>query len=397
MRGEAHNGRSAKVTAAPAGPARPCPPPGLDGNGERVALRYVTDLEPGLGRLRHGRGFRYVDANGRTLRDARERARIEALVIPPAWERVWICPHADGHILATGRDRRGRKQYIYHPAWHEMRSHDRFSALLEFARTLPRMRGQIDRDLRRPSLSRERVLALVVRLLDTTLIRIGNREYAKDNGSYGLTTLRRRHVRREGNRIRFTFRGKSGKEHSVTLRDPRLANVLRRCEELPGQQIFKYVDDAGECRSVQSQDVNEYLRAFCGEQFSAKDLRTWGGTVVATATLIEALRAEDGAAPRDPVKAAVKAAARALGNTAAVARRHYIHPAVLRAYEDGTLAALCERTARRGATRHLAVEERIVVDVLSADGVANRARTRRPAQRRASPHPGRQAARDAAA
>jgi DNA topoisomerase-1 len=344
------------------------------------ALHYVSDLAPGIRRMRYGGGFTYLDTEGRRVTDTAERRRIAELVIPPAWESVWISPDADGHILATGRDSKGRKQYIYHPLWHELRSRDRFSALLEFGGALPHMRATIDRHLRLSVLSRERVLALVVRLLETTLIRIGNREYARTNESYGLTTLRRKHVRREGNHLRFSFRGKSGKEFSISLRDPRAANALRRCEELPGQEIFKYVDDAGVARSVQSQDVNEYIRSLCGPDFSAKDLRTWGGTVVAARTLLE--RLDDASAPQGPgaIKAAVKAAARALGNTSAVARRHYIHPAILKAYENGTLAAHRSAAAKGGASSHLSVEERVVLRILRAERRAAASKRRPPAK-----------------
>jgi DNA topoisomerase-1 len=345
------------------------------------ALHYSSDLAPGIRRMRHGSGFSYFDADGRRISHAGERRRIAALVIPPAWDQVWICPDADGHILATGRDSKGRKQYIYHPLWHELRSHDRFSALLEFGRALPHMRATIDRHLRLPVLSRERVLALVVRLLETTLIRIGNREYARTNESYGLTTLRRKHVRREGNRLRFSFRGKSGKEFSISLRDPRAANALRRCEELPGQEIFKYVDDTGAARSVQSQDVNEYIRSLCGDDFSAKDLRTWGGTVVAARTLLERLDDTSAAQRQSAVKAAVKAAARALGNTSAVARRHYIHPALLRAYEKGTLAAHRSAAAKNAPASHLSLEERVVLRILRAERQAATGRGRSTIQR----------------
>jgi DNA topoisomerase-1 len=341
------------------------------------ALRYVSDLEPGIRRKRRSGGFSYVDPEGRTISDRAERKRIAALVIPPAWVDVWISPDPQGHILATGRDARGRKQYIYHPQWHEMRAHDRFSALLEFGAGLSAMRATIDRHLRLPALSRDRVLALMVRLLDTTLIRIGNREYARTNGSYGLTTLRRKHVRREGNRLRFTFRGKSGKEHSITLRDPRAANAMRRCEELPGQEIFKYVDENGTTRSIQSQDVNDYLRALCGRDFSAKDLRTWGGTVVAVRALLAHL--DEGALPGQAsvVKSAVKVAAHALGNTSAVARRHYIHPAVIRAYEDGTLLEHRSAASRGRASPHLSLEERVVMSILRSAHARGRKTNRR--------------------
>jgi DNA topoisomerase-1 len=341
-------------------------------------LRYVSDQEPGIRRVRWGGGFSYVDPEGRRIGDAAERRRISALVIPPAWTDVWISPDPEGHILATGRDSRGRKQYIYHPVWHEMRTQNRFSALLEFGQALSRMRAEIDRDLALPTLSRERVLALVVRLLDTTLIRVGNREYAKQNDSYGLTTLRRRHVRREGNQVRFNFRGKSGKEFRITLRDPRAANALRRCEELPGQQIFRYLDEDGTVRSVQSQDVNDYVRAHCGSEFSAKDLRTWGGTVVAARTLLELVQDPERIPRRGAVKEAIARAAHALGNTVAVARRHYVHPAVLAAYEAGTLDAHRQAAAKSRASRYSSPEERVVLRILRAE----RDSARRGARRR---------------
>ena len=341
-----------------------------------AVLHYVSDLDPGIRRQRRGGGFTYTNVEGRRIKDVAERKRITALVIPPAWKDVWISPDAFGHILATGRDSRGRKQYIYHPLWHELRSQDRFSALLEFAQALPHMRATIDRHLRRPTLSRERVLALMVRLLETTLIRIGNREYAKSNDSYGLTTLRRKHVRREGNRLRFVFQGKSGKQHSITLHDPRAATVLKHCEELPGQQMFQYVDESGAARSIQSQDVNDYVRAVSGRDFTAKDLRTWGGTVVAARTLLEYLNESETPRTGDPIKAAVKAAAHALGNTAAVARRHYVHPAILAAYEKGTLARHRDAAAKSRGARYLSLEEQVVIRILRAERKATRRKVR---------------------
>jgi DNA topoisomerase-1 len=317
--------------------------------------------------MRHGGGFTYVDADGRRITDRAERRRIAATRHPAGMESVWISPDADGHILATGRDSKGRKQYIYHPLWHEMRSHDRFSALLEFGSALPRMRATIDRHLRLPVLSRERVLALVVRLLETTLIRIGNREYARTNESYGLTTLRRKHVRREGNHLRFSFRGKSGKEFSISLRDPRAANALRRCEELPGQEIFKYVDEAGVARSVQSQDVNEYIRSLCGQEFLGEGSANLGRHGGRGPHAARASRRRRGAARTSGRQGSVKAAARALGNTVAVARRHYIHPAILKAYENGTLAAHRSAAAKGSPSSHLSLEERVVLRILRAE------------------------------
>ncbi|HEU0235767.1 MAG TPA: hypothetical protein VFR14_04925 [Candidatus Limnocylindrales bacterium] len=317
-----------------------------------AALRHSTDRSPGIRRRRRGRGFSYVGPDGTPVRDHAILRRVRALAVPPAWTDVWICPFADGHLQATGRDARGRKQYRYHPDFRTRREAWKYERVVAFARLLPTIRERTDADLARPGLPREKVLAAVVRLLELTLIRVGNGEYARLNRSFGLTTLRDRHARVEGHRMRFRFRGKSGRLHEVGLRDRRLASIVRRCRELSGQELFGYVDEGGEPRDVTSDDVNEYLRQIAGAEVSAKDFRTWAGTVHA----FRALRALDDPASdhaaRRNVVAAVRATAELLGNTSAVARRSYVHPAVVDAYLDGRepdpeLAVQLERDAAR--------------------------------------------------
>ncbi len=302
-----------------------------------AGLRYATDARPGFSRRRSGRGFNYRDADGRTIRDRETLARIRALAIPPAWTDVWICPWPNGHIQASGRDARGRKQYRYHADWHQRRGTDKFDRMLDFAKALPRIRKRCDEDLATSGLAREKVLAAVVRLLELTLIRVGNDEYARLNRSFGLTTLRDRHARIEGAGVRFRFRGKSGRTHEVGLRDRRLAGVVRRCQELPGQELFQFVDEEGEARDVASDDVNEYIREASGGDFTAKDFRTWAGTVLA----YRALRAlQPGVGDREAkrnVVEAIRQTADQLGNTPAVARGSYVHPAVLEAYLAGSI------------------------------------------------------------
>ena len=301
-------------------------------------LAYVTDAEPGIRRRRSGRGFRYFAPDGRPLRDPREQERIRRLVIPPAWRDVWICPDPHGHIQAIGRDARGRRQYRYHPRWRQLRDEAKFSRLVAFGRALPTIRARVQAALSRPGMSREKVLALVVRLLEITLIRVGNEEYARDNASFGLTTLRRRHVAVSGGALLFRFRGKSGKEHAFGIRDRRLSRIVKRCQELPGQELFRYVDDRGRKRAVGSADVNAYLRAVSGRDFTAKDFRTWAGTVRA-AYALNALEPFTSArqAKRSLARAVESVAAR-LGNTPAICRRCYIHPVVVDAYLDGRLS-----------------------------------------------------------
>ena len=302
-----------------------------------TGLRYATDARPGITRRRSGRGFSYRDPDGALIRDREQLARIRALAIPPAWTDVWICPWPNGHLQASGRDARGRKQYRYHPRWSERRGTDKFDRMLAFAKALPRIRERCDADLELRGLPREKVLAGIVRLLESTLIRVGNDEYARLNRSFGLTTLRDRHAAIEGISIRFRFTGKSGLRHEVGLRDRRLARLVRRCQELPGQELFQYVDEEGEVRDVASDDVNGYIREASGGDFTAKDFRTWAGTVLAYRAL-RALQPGDGdrAAQRNVVQA-IRQTADRLGNTPAVARGSYVHPAVLEAYLDGAI------------------------------------------------------------
>ena len=366
-----------------------------------AGLRYVTDDRPGIRRIRAGRGFRYIGPDGVAIRDAATLERIRALAIPPAWTDVWICPSATGHLQATGRDARGRKQYRYHPDWRESRDAVKYERLIAFAEALPTIRRRVSADLRRRGIPREKVLALVVRLLELTLIRVGNDEYARLNRSFGLTTLRDRHVRVGRSAIRFRFRGKSGREHEVGLSDRRLARLIRRCQELPGQELFAYVDEDGTTRDVASDDVNAYLREVSGLDITAKDFRTWAGTLLAYRALRAIEPAESPTAARRNVVAAIRGIADQLGNTVAVARQSYVHPAVLEAYMDGDLGgALVEAaddTPRppRPATR---AEERAVIRLLRrrlADERREAATRRRP--RRGSARRPRRAARCKAA
>ncbi len=308
-----------------------------------MGLVYVSDAQPGLRRIRRGKGFSYRDADGRAVRDRGELARIRALAIPPAYTDVWICADPRGHLQATGRDARGRKQYRYHPRWRKFRDLGKFDRVVAFGRQLPALRRRVRRDLARDGLPRDKLLALLVRLLDETLIRVGNDCYTRDNRSYGLTTLRTRHVRAQRGRLRFTFRGKSGQEHDVEMDDRRLVRIVRRVQQLPGQRLFQYVDDEGRRQPVDSDLVNAYLRDACGNgqgrEFSAKDFRTWGGTVHAARILAGTpLPTRGGEAERRRVLAeAVAEVAAMLGNTPAVCRGSYIHPRVLEGWQDGSL------------------------------------------------------------
>jgi DNA topoisomerase I len=304
---------------------------------EAAGLRYVSDGMPGISRRRAGKGFSYRDPDGRAITAPRELARIRALAVPPAWTGVWICPDPRGHLQATGRDARGRKQYHYHNEWRAIRDAHKFDRILIFARALPQIRARIDADLRRHGLPREKVLATVVRLLETTLIRVGNAEYARENKSFGLTTIRHRHVEINGSTIAFEFRGKGGKVHKVSTRDRRLARIVRACHELPGQELFQYLDDDGVRRDVDSADVNAYLQEVTGEPFTAKDFRTWAGTVLASLALSEFERFDTQAAAKRNITRAIEDVSNHLGNTVAVCRKSYIHPAILDAYLDGSL------------------------------------------------------------
>ena len=302
-----------------------------------AGLRYGTDEGPGIRRVRRGRGFRYVDTEGRPITDDEDLARIRKLAIPPAWTDVWICPDPNGHLQATGRDARGRKQYRYHARWRARRDEVKFDRLIDFAEALPRIRRRTDRDLERPGLPREKVIAGVVRLLELTLIRVGNDEYARLNRSFGLTTMHDRHARATGSTVLFRFRGKSGHQHEVTIRDRRLARLVRRCQELPGQELFEYVGEDGEVRDVRSEDVNDYLRETAGIDITAKDFRTWAGTVSAYRALQGQEVPVNPRAARRTIVQAMRETAERLGNTPAVARQAYVHPAVIDAYTNGAV------------------------------------------------------------
>lgn len=326
-------------------------------------LRYVDDARPGLTRVRRGTGFSYHRPDGELVADD-VRGRIEALAIPPAWEDVWICPTPNGHLQATGRDAKGRKQYRYHPDWESHRNGLKFDRMVPFGEALPAIRSRVEADLRKRSLGREKVLALCVRLLDETLIRIGNEAYKAANGSFGLTTLRDKHVAFEGDAVSFTYRGKSGVEHEVAVRDRRLARLVKACRDIPGYDLFQFYDEAGERQDVESGHVNGYLQETTGEAFSAKDFRTWGGTVTAA----ERLAAHGDAVPeadRDRlVVEAVKETASALGNTPAVCRQYYVHPDVLGAFRAGDLAGRLARRNAGNTPEGLRPPEAAVLDML---------------------------------
>ncbi len=302
-----------------------------------AGLRYVTDDEPGIRRRKSGKGFSFLDPQGKTVKDPKVVERIRKLAIPPAWTDVWICPRANGHLQATGRDARGRKQYRYHAEWRSVRDETKFGRMIAFGEILPRIRERVDQDLSLRGLPREKVVAAVVKLLETTLIRVGNPEYAKQNNSFGLTTLRNRHVDISGSTLHFEFRGKSGQDHSVEIHDRRLARIVRQVRDLPGQKLFQYLDDDGERQSISSEDVNDYLRATTGEEFSAKDFRTWGGTVLALSALLELGPCETEQEASRAVVEAVKQVSASLGNRPAICRKFYVHPLVIESYLEGSL------------------------------------------------------------
>ncbi len=315
--------------------------------------RYVDDSSPGIRRVKSGKGFKLVSPEGKPIRDRDVLGRVKSLVIPPAWTDVWICPDVDGHIQATGRDARGRKQYRYHWRFREVREETKYERMLQFADALPAIRARVDEDLGKPGLPREKVLATVVRLLEITLIRVGNEEYARENGSFGLTTMRTRHVDIEGSTIKFHFRGKSGKDHAVKVQDRRLARVVSRCNDLPGEVLFQYVDDEGQRRSVESSDVNEYLRSITGAEFTAKDFRTWAGTVLAAQALKALASFDTKAAAKKNIVEAVKSVSSRLGNTPSVCRKCYVHPQIFDAYLDGHLVETLQQRAEQELRENL--------------------------------------------
>ena len=326
----------------------------VEASAREASLRYVTDGMPGITRRRRSQQrFDYIDARGKKVRDNSLLDRIGRLAIPPAWEAVWICPREDGHLQATGRDARGRKQFRYHEDWRKVRDATKYDRMIAFGRALPRIRRRVTRDLARRGLPREKVLATVVRLLETTLIRVGNTEYARANDSYGLTTLRDRHVNVTGSKINFYFRGKSGKSHVIKLEDSRLAKIVRRCRDLPGYELFQYVDQTGSPASVSSNDVNDYLREIAGAEFTAKDFRTWAGTVLAARAFQEFKRFSTKMEAKRNIVEAVEAVARMLGNTPAICRRCYVHPVILDTYLDGTLVRRLRKCAEQKLARDI--------------------------------------------
>ena len=330
----------AEPAVAPARRSRSAgPAPSADLPSVPTGLHYVDDSQPGITRrLLRGR-FAYFTPDGKRLRDDEQIARINALAIPPAYTDVWICPDPRGHIQATGRDARGRKQYRYHARWREVRDATKYERMLAFGAALPAIRARIERDLALPGMPRDKVLATVIKLMDETAIRVGNTQYARDNGSYGLTTLRNRHAQVRGDRIRLRFRGKSGVQHDVTVQHPRVARIVRRCIDLPGQDLFQYEDDEGELHAIGSADVNAYLQDTVAADFTAKDFRTWTGSAHALEQLAQ-LRWESATEAKRHVVAAIAQVSHRLGNTPAVCRRCYVHPRILDAYLAGELFAL---------------------------------------------------------
>ncbi|MCC8400429.1 DNA topoisomerase IB [Paraburkholderia sp. MMS20-SJTN17] len=369
--------------------ATPSPPASSDAtaaNGHAAAqplppgLRHTDDTRPGFTRQRDGNGFAYFDVNGERIADEAVIQRINSLAIPPAYEDVWICPDPRGHLQATGRDARGRKQYRYHPRWRETRDAVKYERMAEFGRALPKIRARVARDLKLPGMPLDKVVAAIVQLLDTTLIRIGSVEYARENQSYGLTTLRKKHVKIEASQLRFRFRGKSGIEHDVSVDDPNVRHIVRRCAELPGHELFQYLDEDGTHHPVGSTDINDYLRRVSGADFTAKDYRTWAGSVYALAALRRSMFGSAGEAHRHLV-ATVKEVATLLRNTPAVCRRCYIHPAIISAFEADELGSLAPGQSRRG----------LRIDELAFTVLLSRAEKRAAKLERASPAKGRKA------
>ena len=348
---------------------------------KQAGLRYMIPSGPGIGRVQAGEGFRYIGPDDKPIEDEQTLARIKSLVIPPAWSSVWICPRADGHIQAVGWDAKGRKQYRYHPDYRAARDLVKFDRMQAFGKALPRIRQVVDRDLNRPGMPKRKVLAAVVKLLETTFIRIGNEEYAEENGSFGLTTLRNQHCQILGGVLKFKFRGKSGQHHEIMLEDKRLARIIRKCKDIPGSSLFEYLDEDGQPQSLESGDVNAYLREISGGDFTAKDFRTWGGTCLAANFLLEELQEQQ---PDDTTAKAAKSAlvdvvknvACKLGNKPATCKKYYIHPAILESFTAGTLHTVAEKF--RDSRKNLQYEPL----VLSLIRPLKRAAAKKTAERR---------------
>jgi DNA topoisomerase-1 len=333
---------------------------------EEAGLQYVSDERPGYTRKGNNGEFEYLDTQGKTIRDEQRLLRIKRLAIPPAWTDVWVCPSPVGHIQATGRDARRRKQYRYHERWRELRDENKFGRLADFAKALPKIRRRVAQDMRLPGLPRQKVLATVVRLLERTFIRVGNEEYARENKSFGLTTMRTRHVTVKGDRLRFRFRGKSGRQHEVDISDRRIAKIVSKCQDLPGQELFQYVNGEGEVRDVTSQDVNDYLREITSENFTAKDFRTWAGTVLTAIALSAQGDFETKKQAKANVKTAICAVAQLLGNTPAICRKCYVHPAIVEAYLSGRQIPRLNETIKTPENIDLRAVERVILKFLRA-------------------------------
>jgi DNA topoisomerase-1 len=318
-----------------------------------AGLRYVSDEQPGYSRKQNGDDFEYFDTKGKLITDETRLLRIRRLAIPPAYTDVWICPTANGHLQATGRDARGRKQYRYHEKWREARDETKYDRMLIFGAALPKIRERVEADLALPGLPKNKVLATIVSIMERTFIRVGNEEYARTNKSYGLTTMRNKHVDVKGAKVQFNFRGKSGVEHSVDIADRRLARIVKKVQDLPGQELFGFVDDDGVARDIKSQDVNDYLREITGEDFTAKDFRTWAGTVLAAVALNHLDACETQKEAKKNVKNAINAVAKILGNTPAVCRKCYVHPAVLETYLSGNMIEGLKRKTEEALAQNL--------------------------------------------
>ncbi|MDP9292732.1 MAG: DNA topoisomerase IB [Verrucomicrobiota bacterium] len=346
---------------------------------KEAGLRYVTDTKPGIQRKKSGTSFRYLLPDGKTLRDHNELVRVKRLVIPPAWTGVWICPSPNGHLQATGRDARGRKQYRYHARWRTARDETKYDRMITFGHALPKIRQRVKRDLKLQGVPREKVLATVVALLEKSLIRVGNEEYAKENNSFGLTTMRNRHVEVKGAKVSFEFRGKSGVKHEINVTDPVLAKIVRKCRDLPGYELFQYEDENGELKSVDSADVNQYLREITGEEFTAKDFRTWAGTVLAAIALREFEKFDSQAEAKRNIVTAVQSVAKLLGNTPTVCKKCYVHPVVLDTYLDGSMIDTFEQRADekiRTSLRRLKPHEAAVMVLLRSQLAHTKAGTK---------------------
>jgi DNA topoisomerase I len=338
---------------------------------EIAGLKYISDELPGINRVRRGKGFVYIDAKGEKIINEKILRRIKSLVIPPAWTDVWISPNTNGHIQATGRDVKGRKQYIYHPEWDLIRNQTKFFRMINFGKILPAIRKKVDEDLNLRGLQREKILALIINLLENTSIRIGSEEYARDNGSYGLTTLRNKHISVEGSEIKFIFKGKSGKLWQVAYKDKRIARLVKQCQELPGYEVFRYKDDDGNLQTVDSGEVNKYLREITGEDFTAKDFRTWNGTILAACQLYKLGPAFGIKEEKKKIVQAIKKVSQELINTPSICRKYYIHPDILTSFSDASLFKIMDKYLKRNHTSEFGLmpEEKAVMEILE-NGIA---------------------------